>query len=328
VLCAKLSLGALAFNNKWFGGETKNPWNLKTGSSGSSAGSTAATVAGLVPFAIGTETFGSIISPSSVCGATGLRPSFGSVSRTGAMTLCWSLDRIGPICRSAEDAAFVFNFIHGTDNKDRCAVNFPFNYKNAIEINKLKIGYTKKDFDALDSNSTEWKVLDVFRQLGANLIPIDFPDSNIIKVNPWIVTQIVIDAESAAAFDAFTRNNIDDEMTSQTRNDWPNTFRTSRFISAVDYINANRHRYWLMQEVNKVMSQFDAIISPTWSPQFPVANLAGYPVLCIPTGFTKDNLPTSITLIGKLYDEATLLEMGKQYQDATQWNKIHPEMFK
>jgi len=139
---------------------------------------------------------------------------------------------------------------------------------------------------------------------------------------------MVIGAESAAAFDAFTRNNIDDQMTSQTRNDWPNAFRTSRFISAVDYINANRHRYQLMEEANKVMSQFDAIICPTWSPQFPVSNLAGYPVLCIPTGFSKENLPTSITLIGKLYDEAILLELGKQYQDATQWNKIHPEIFK
>jgi Asp-tRNA(Asn)/Glu-tRNA(Gln) amidotransferase A subunit family amidase len=328
VLIAKFTLGALALGDKWYGGRTNNPWNLKTGSSGSSAGSAAATVAGLVPFAIGTETLGSIISPSSTCGATGLRPTYGSISRTGAMTLSWSLDKIGPICRSAEDAAVVFNYIHGTDGKDMCAVNHAFNYKNAIDIKKLKIGYAKNEFSKLDSTQDEWKVLNVFRKLGATLIPVDFPDSNTSKLSPWDIVRIVINAESAAAFDEFTRKNIDDQMTAQERYDWPNTFRTARFISAVDYINANRNRYALMEKTNKIMSKFDVIICPTFGEQMVITNLTGYPALCFPLGFNKNNLPTSITLIGKLYDEATLTELGKLYQDATQWNKMHPEMFK
>ena len=327
VLIAKFSMGALAMGDYWFGGRTRNPWNLKTGSSGSSAGSAAATSAGLIPFAIGTETWGSIVSPSTTCGVTGLRPTFGSISRTGAMALSYSLDKVGPICRSAEDAAIVFNSIHGTDGNDLSAVNKPFNYKTTVDIKKLRIGYAKNYFDEIkDTARNEWKVLQTFKQLGAVLIPVDFPDSAVYNFN---IMRAVLSSESAAQFDDFTRNNVDDEMTRQTKNDWPNEFRTRRLTTAVEYINAQRHRYLLMQKVNEVINQFDVIISPNWTGnQSAITNLTGHPVICFPTGFSKNNQPTGISIIGKLYDEATIIAVAKKYQDATEWNKMHPEMFK
>ncbi|MEJ7829664.1 MAG: amidase, partial [Segetibacter sp.] len=325
VLIAKFTLGALAMGDVWFGGRTNNPWNLNRGSSGSSAGSASATVAGLVPFAIGTETLGSIVSPSSTCGATGLRPTFGSVSRSGAMTLCWSLDKAGPICRSAEDAALVFNYLHGTDGLDASAVNMPFNYTGKADWKKLKIAYAKNYFDK-DTSKNDLQVLDVFRKLGVNLIPVDFPDSGIYYGN---LIRTILSAECAAAFDDFTRSNLDDMMTRQTRADWPNTFRAARFIPAVEYINANRHRYLLMKHVNRVFQQFDVIIVPTFfGSQLSITNLTGHPALCMPNGFNRFNLPTSITFLGKLYGEASLLAVGKAYQTATGWDEMHPEMFK
>ncbi|MDP4283391.1 MAG: amidase [Bacteroidota bacterium] len=326
VLIAKLTLGALAMNDYWFGGRTKNPWNMLEGSSGSSAGSAAATVAGLVPFAIGTETYGSIISPSTVCGATGLRPTFGSISRSGAMTLCWSLDKAGPICRSAEDAAIVFYYLHGTDGLDAAAVNMPFNYTGKKYLSKMKIAYAKNYFGKKDTLGNEYAVLDVFRKAGAKLTPIDFPDSGIYNFD---IIGIVLGAESAAAFDEFTRTGLDDKMNRQGKREWPNYFRAGRFIPAVEYINANRHRYVLMQKVNEVIDKYDAIICPTWGgKQAAITNLTGNPAISIPTGFNKKNTPTSITLIGKLYDEATILEIAKDYQDATSWNKMHPPYFR
>ena len=326
VLIAKFTLGALAMGDYWFGGRTKNPWNLKKGSSGSSAGSTAATVAGLVPFAIGTETYGSIISPSTTCGATGLRPTFGSISRTGAMALSYSLDKVGPICRSAEDAAIVFNYLHGTDGKDRCAVQMPFNYTGKTDFSKMKIAYAKYYFDRGDTMGNELNVLDVYRKLGAQLIPVDFPDSTIYNFD---IMGIIIGAECAAQFDEFTRSNMADQMTRQGKGDWPNQFRTARFIPAVEYINAYRYRYLLMQKVNEVVGKFDAFICPTWGGnQVAITNLTGHPAICFPTGFNKNKLPTSITLVGKLYAEATLLGIVKAFQDATGFNKQHPEMFK
>ncbi len=326
VLIAKLTLGALAMDDYWFGGRTKNPWNMLEGSSGSSAGSAAAAVAGLVPFAIGTETYGSIISPSTVCGGTGLRPTFGSVSRSGAMTLCWSLDKAGPICRSAEDAAIVFYYLHGTDGLDAAAVNMPFNYTGKADLSKMKIAYAKNYFGKKDTLGNEDAVLDVFRKAGANLIPVDFPDSGIYNFD---IIGIVIGSESAAAFDGFTRTGLDDKMTRQGKGEWPNYFRASRFIPAVEYVNANRHRYQLMQKVNDVIEKYDVIICPTWvGNQAAITNLTGHPAISMPTGFNKENTPTSITLVGKLYDEATILAIAKVYQDATQWNKMHPPFFK
>ena len=325
VLIAKLSLGALAMDDYWFGGRTRNPWNMLEGSSGSSAGSASATVAGLVPFAIGTETYGSIISPSTVCGATGLRPTFGSISRSGAMTLSWSLDKAGPICRSAEDAAIVFNYLHGTDGKDAAAVNMPFNYTGKADLKKMKIAYAKNYFYKKDTLGNENSVLEVFRKAGAQLIPIDFPDSDIYNFD---IIGVVIGSESAAAFDGFTRTGLDDRMTRQGKGEWPNYFRAARFIPAVEYINAMRHRYSLMQKVNEVIEKYDVVICPTWGgSQAAITNLTGHPAISVPTGFNKDHTPTSITFIGRLYDEATILGLAKAYQDLTRWNKIHPEYF-
>lgn len=325
VLIAKFTLGALAQGDYWYGGRTRNPWNLRTGSSGSSAGSTVATVAGLVPFAIGTETLGSIISPSTTCGATGLRPTFGSISRSGAMTLAWSMDKVGPICRSANDAAIVFNYIHGTDGKDASAVDMPFNYQGMADLKKLKIAYAVNYFNRLDSASNDRAVLKVFASLGAKLIPVIFPDSGYYNYN---MTGIVIGAESAAAFDEFTRSGEDDMMTRQLKNDWPNSMRAGRFIPAVEYINTNRHRYTLMEKVNELMQKYDVVIAPSFSGQLRITNLTGHPVVCVPDGFNRIKLPTSISFIGKLYDEATILAVAKAYQDATDWDEKHPDMFK
>jgi len=329
VLVAKFTLGALAMGDYWFGGRTKNPWNLNYGSSGSSAGSTSATVAGLVPFAIGTETWGSIVSPSTTCGATGLRPTFGSISRSGAMALSYSLDKVGPICRSASDAAIVFNYIHGTDGKDGSAVNKPFNYTPNKDIKKLKIAYAKNYFDKIkDTSRNEFKVLEEFRKLGVQLIPVNFPDSGVYNFN---IMDVVIGVECAAQFDEMTRLNIDDALTRQTKNDWPNQFRTARFVPAVEYINAQRHRYTLMQKVNEVMQQYDVIICPSRGDgnQSAITNLTGNPVVCVPTGFDKKyNLPTGISFVGNLYDEATILSIAQAYQKATNWDETHPTLFK
>jgi len=329
VLVAKFTLGALAMGDYWFGGRTKNPWNLNYGSSGSSAGSASATVAGLVPFAIGTETWGSIVSPSTTCGATGLRPTFGSISRTGAMALSYSLDKVGPICRSAADAAVVFNYIHGTDGKDGSAVNKPFNFTPNKDIKKLKIAYAKNYFDKIkDTSRNEFKVLDEFKKLGVQLIPVNFPDSGVYNFN---IMDVVIGVECAAQFDEMTRLNIDDALTRQTKNDWPNQFRTARFVPAVEYINAQRHRYTLMQKVNEVMQQYDVIICPSRGDgnQSAITNLTGNPVVCVPTGFDKKfNLPTGISFVGNLYDEATILFIAQAYQKATNWDETHPTRFK
>ncbi len=328
VLVAKFTLGALAMGDYWYGGRTKNPWNLRTGSSGSSAGSASATVAGLVPFAIGTETWGSIISPSSTCGATGLRPTFGRISRTGAMALSWSLDKIGPICRSAEDAAIVFSFIHGTDGQDLSAVNIPFNYQPEGDIKKLRIGFAKNYFDLIkDTSRNEWKVLESFKQMGVELIPIEFPDTAVYKAN---MMDVIISAESAAAFDDLTRFNIDDELSRQGPFDWPNSFRVSRLVPAVEYVNANRMRYQLQQKVHAALEQIDVLICPTRGSgnQSAITNLTGQPVVCTPSGFDKrSGLPTSISFIGNLYNEAAILLAAKYYQQSTNWESIHPPLF-
>ncbi|MFM6913992.1 MAG: amidase, partial [Aquirufa sp.] len=328
VLVAKFTLGALAMGDYWYGGRTKNPWNLNYGSSGSSAGSASATVAGLVPFAIGTETWGSIVSPSTTCGATGLRPTFGSVSRSGAMALSYSLDKVGPICRSANDAAIVFHYLHGTDGKDLAAVNMPFNYQANRPMKGMKIAYAKNYFDKIkDSTRSEWKVLADLKKQGVQLIPVEFPDE---KAYPFNIMDVVIGAECAAQFDEMTRKNIDDQLTRQTKYDWPNQFRTARFVPAVEYINAQRHRYLLMQKVNEVVSQYDAIICPSrgGGNQPAITNLTGHPVVCVPTGLdAKSGLPTGISFVGKLYDEGTLLRIAQFYQDHTEHEEIHPKPF-
>jgi Asp-tRNA(Asn)/Glu-tRNA(Gln) amidotransferase A subunit family amidase len=244
------------------------------------------------------------------------------------MALSWSLDKVGPICRTAEDAAVVFNYIHGTDGIDPSAVNRPFNYRPSADIKKLKIGYAKNYFDKItDTNRNEWKVLETFKAMGVTLIPIVFPDSGVYSFN---IMDAVISAEAAAAFDEFTRNNIDDQMTRQGVFDWPNTFRVGRIMPAVEYINANRHRYVLMQKVHAAMQQVEVLICPTRGSgnQSAITNLTGQPVVCVPTGFDKRmNVPTSITFIGNLFDEANILLAAKAYQQATDWHEKHPTLF-
>lgn len=325
VLCAKLSLGALAYNNKWFGGETKNPWNLEQGSSGSSAGSAASVVAGLLPFTIGTETLGSIVSPSTRCGATGLRPTFGTISRSGGMVLSWSMDKPGPICRSAEDDAIVYYYIKGTDGKDPGSIDHAFNYNPKRDIKKLRIAYAENYFKRLSKDALEWKVLDEFRSMGVDIKPVNFPDS---AVYPFNLVSPILNAESAAAFDELTRTNRDDLIERQDKDFWPNSFRSARLIPAVEYINANRYRSELSNAIQDFMKDYDVVIVPTFAGnQLSITNLTGNPVVCMPMGFNQRNLPVSITLVGNLYDEASILEAAKAYQDKTDHHKKRPPIF-
>jgi Asp-tRNA(Asn)/Glu-tRNA(Gln) amidotransferase A subunit family amidase len=324
VLVAKLTLGALAMDDVWFGGQTKNPWDLNQGSSGSSAGSASATAAGLVPFAIGTETWGSIVSPSTRCGTTGLRPTFGRVSRYGVMALAWTMDKIGPICRSAKDCALVFSIIQGEDEKDPFTIPASFNYKSQIDLSQLKIGFLESLFKTNYFNRANDSIsLDVFRSLGAELIPIELPDSI-----PTDALNIILWAEASAAFDELTRSNRDSLLRLQTKNAWPNFFRQGRFIPAVEYINANRLRTILIQELHNLFSKYDVIICPSFEGnQLLMTNLTGHPCVVLPNGFISGH-PTSFSLLGNLFDEAIILVVAKAYQDVTQWDEMHPEMFK
>ncbi len=322
VLCAKLSMGELAMDDEWFGGMTRNPWDTTKGSSGSSAGSAASVSAGLLPFAIGTETWGSIVSPSTVCGVTGLRPSYGRVSRTGAMALSWSMDKIGLLCRNAEDLAIVFDVIRGTDEKDQTLYDVPFNYTSKVDFKKLKIGYLKNDFAKKYSfHQNDSLALKKLEDLGAQLIPIELPD---VAVND---IQIILTAEAGAAFDELTQSNKDDMLARQFKGAWPNIFRASRFIPAVEYINANRIRYKLIQEMQKLMGKIDLYIAPSWQGNnLLLTNLTGHPSVVVPTGFTKKGTLTSITFMGKLFDEGKIIAVAKAFQDATDYHKKHPKL--
>ncbi len=322
VLVAKLTLGALAWGDVWFGGKTRNPWNLEQGSSGSSAGSAAATAAGLVPFAIGTETWGSIVSPSTRCGVTGLRPTFGRVSRAGAMALSWSMDKIGPICRTVEDCAIVFDAIRGADGIDRTAVDAPFNYTPDVDLASLRIGYLADAFEAEDEpqKSFDRATLDVLRRLGARLVPIRLP------VEALDAMPIILTAEAAAAFDELTRSNRDDLMVRQIRNAWPNVFRGARLIPAVEYIQANRVRYRMMQRMDSL--DVDVWVSPSFAgPNLLVTNLTGHPCVVLPNGFRDDGTPTSITFMGRLFGEDVLLAVARAVQEATDFHRRHPARY-
>ncbi|MEE9170140.1 MAG: amidase [bacterium] len=322
VLLAKLSVGALAWGDVWFGAKTRNPWNPEQGSSGSSAGSASSTAAGLLGFTIGTETLGSIVSPCTRCGVTGLRPTFGRVSRYGAMALSWSMDKAGPICRSVEDCALVFQAIHGADGKDPSAVDFPFNWNTKRKISDLRIGYLKAAFEedhrTKDFDDTALKVL---QDLGVELIPIEWPDM------PYSEMIIILNAEAAAAFDEITRNREIDTMVRQGRRTWPNSFRFSRFIPAVEYIQANRIRTLAMQQMSEVMSQVDVVITPSFGGgTLSLTNLTGHPAVVLPNGFNEEGAPVSISFIGNLYKESDLLLAAKAYQDATDFHLKHPEL--
>lgn len=325
VLVVKLTLGALAMGDIWYGGVTKNPWNLKDGSSGSSAGSASATVAGLVAFAIGTETLGSIVSPSTRCGASGLRPTFGAVSRHGAMALSYSMDKIGPLCRSALDCAIVFNTIRGEDDLDRATRASAFNYDSKLSIKKLKVGYFKNWFDGkYPSHDNDQKSLEVLKNLGVELIPLEW-DSKIAIT----AIRIMLTAEAAASFDELTRSNRDSLMTDQREWAWPNTFRAARFIPAVEYINASRLRQVLIQEFYAKTKDFDVIVTPSFGgSQLLTTNLTGNPCVVVPNGFNDKGSPTSISFLGKLYGEASIISLVRAYQEATEWEEKVPPLFK
>lgn len=336
VLVAKLTLGELAWGDVWYGGKTRNPWNYEQGSSGSSAGSASATAAGLVPFAIGSETWGSIVSPSTRCGITGLRPSFGRVSRSGAMALSWSMDKLGPICRTAEDCAIIFQAIQGPDPEDQSVIDAPFNYTPDLELSKLRIGYLQSDFESKEQveedeeearnarevrKKNDEQSIAKLTEMGANLIPFQLPA---LPVNDLA---IILEAEAAAAFDDITRSGKDDLMKRQEENAWPNVFRASRFIPAVEYIQANRIRYILIQEMQKKLESFDLYIAPSVDGNnLLLTNLTGHPCVVVPNGFSPAGTPTSITFCGKLYDEGTMLSAAKQYQDATGFHLKHPAL--
>jgi len=323
VLLGKLTLGALAWGDVWYGGKTRNPWNLEQGSSGSSAGPAAATAAGLVPFTIGTETYGSIVSPSTRCGTTGLRPTFGRVSRDGAMALSWSMDKIGPIARSVEDAAIVFQAIYGPDGKDKSVVDLPFNYTPNVDLSALKVGYTKALFDKDYSNKeNDQATLDKLKELGADLVPIELPDFPVESLN------LILSAEAGAAFQELTLTNRDDEMVRQIKNAWPNVFRAANLIPAVEYIQANRARTILINKTAELMQTVDLYVAPSFGGyDLLMTNLTGNPTVVVPNGFNEEDSPTSISFIGQLYDEGTILAVAKKYQDATNFDEQHPEMF-
>jgi len=341
VLCAKLSMGALAQGGVWFGGSTRNPWSPDNSSSGSSAGPGAATAAGLVAFAIGTETRGSIISPSSTCGVVGLRPTYGRVSRYGAMALSWTMDKIGPMCRSVEDCAIVFNAIYGSDGRDETVIDAPFAWRPDVPLSSLKIGYVESEFNATgggfggggrgtanpqdarrraeERNNLLKEALDVLRHAGAKLEPMSLPEF------PANALGFILSAEAAAAFDDLTRSKEVDLLTEQGAGAWPNTFRTSRFIPAVEYIRAQRARTLLNRQMDALMSSYDVFLTPTASASLGITNLTGHPAACLKAGFV-DGLPLALMITGRLYDEAAVLRVALAYERATKWHTMNPTL--
>jgi Asp-tRNA(Asn)/Glu-tRNA(Gln) amidotransferase A subunit family amidase len=328
VLVAKLTLGALAQGDVWFGGTTKNPWNLEQGSSGSSAGSAAATVAGLVGFSIGSETLGSIVSPSTRCGATGLRPTYGRVSRAGAMALSWTMDKLGPICRSVEECALVLNAVHGADGIDPTARDVAFDWDPARPLSELRVGYLRSAFEE-DREDEEAKAFDersleVVRSLGIDPVPVEVFDDI-----PFAAMRIILSAEAAAAFDELTRSGRDDLLVRQNRGAWPTTFRTARLIPAVEYIQANRLRTIAMGRFEAAMEGIDVLVTPSFGgPILLLTNLTGHPTVVIPNGYREEEgTPTSISFVGSLFGDAGALRLAKAVQDATDHHLQRPPTF-
>jgi Asp-tRNA(Asn)/Glu-tRNA(Gln) amidotransferase A subunit family amidase len=349
VLVAKLSMGALAQGDQWFKGRTRTPWNPERGSSGSSAGPGAATAAGLVGFSIGTETRGSIISPSAANGVAGLRPTYGRVSRYGAMALSWTMDKIGPMCRTVEDCVLAFNAIYGPDGRDDTVVDAPFAWNPDLPLAKLRIGYVKAEFEPAPPQEGRGgrggapgggrgrgglspeeqrqmaearlkilnEALDVYRKLGAKLEPIELPGRELAGMLSFI-----LGTEAAAAFDDLTRSK---EINDPSLNTWPRTFRISRFVPAVEYIRAQRARTLLIQETEKLMSQYDVFLSSTNSQSLGLTNLTGHPAIVVKAGFFKDQ-PIMLMATGRLYDEATLLRVALAFERATKWHEMHPAL--
>lgn len=354
VLVAKLSMGALAQGDRWFRGQTRSPWNPERGSSGSSAGPGSATAAGLVGFSIGTETRGSIISPSAVNGVVGLRPTYGRVSRYGAMALSWTMDKIGPMCRTVEDCVLAFNAIYGPDGRDDTVVDAPFVWNPDLPLSKLRIGYVKAEFEPpatgrggrgegappaagrggegrgrggpspeelQKQREATLKMLndalDVYRKAGATLEPIELPPASLSNNIGFILS-----TEAAAAFDDLTRSK---DIQDPTLNAWPNAFRTHRFVPAVEYIRAQRVRTLLIKQMDEVMSKFDVFLSPTSSASLGLTNLTGHPAVALKAGF-YNTTPVEIMVTGRLYDEATTLRVALAYERATKWHTMHPTL--
>ena len=330
VLLGKLATGELALDDIWFAGQTMNPWDTSMGSQGSSAGPGSATAGGLVGFSIGTETLGSILAPSAICGVTGLRPTFGRVSRYGAMALSWSMDKTGPMCRSVEDCALVLNAIQGTDNLDLAAVDVPFNWDAALDVRKLRVAYLKAAFENTRQTpqveANDRAALDKIRSLGIDLAEFKLPE------NPKLDPSAVLNAEGISAL----RDPVETHPDQLARPDRIASQNAYRLYSAADYVNANRARMLLMQEMDKLMAKIDVYLLPydygDYTPN-PVAdrstgitNLTGHPSVTLPHGFDEKGHPTGLTFIGKLFGEAQMLALAKAYQDSTGWHLKHPKL--
>lgn len=342
VLIAKLTSGELASGDVWFGGQTKNPWNPTEGSSGSSAGPASATSAGCVGFSIGTETGGSIVGPSTRCGVYGVRPTYGRVSRYGVMTLAWSLDKAGPICRSVEDCALVLYALQGADDRDPTATDLPFNWDASLDIRKLRVGYLKPAFDepraTPEEKDNDTAALEKLRSMGVMLKPIEFPDFPIADMMAINYT------EFSAAFDDLTRSRRDDLLARQDRGGDANLYRTNRFVPAVEYLQVTRLRHLLMEAMGKTMADLDVYLAPITSNRGPgpsapgnpgrslvnlnttMTNMTGHPGVVVRNGFNAKGQPTSMTFIGKIYGEAEMLGLAHAYQMATSWHDKHPPM--
>jgi Asp-tRNA(Asn)/Glu-tRNA(Gln) amidotransferase A subunit family amidase len=327
VLIAKLSLGALALNDIWFGGQTVNPWLLEEGASGSSAGPGAATAAGLVGFSIGSETGGSIVSPSMRCGVTGLRPTYGRVPRTGAMTLCWSLDKLGPMTRNVEDAMLVLHAISGPDSGDLASVPSKLEYDSGAPVKGLRVGYFPAWMKENPATEVDRAALDMIPKLGMIPVEVKLPDW------PYDSLQLILFAEAAAAFEELTLSHGVDQLKAQVPDAWPNIFRQSRFLSAVDFVQADRFRRKVAAEMARVFSQVDLLLVPSLRDEMlTITNFTGHPSLTMRAGFVKVSearsdwapdpahplpkfspprrVPHGITLIGRLFDEGTMVRAG------------------
>jgi Asp-tRNA(Asn)/Glu-tRNA(Gln) amidotransferase A subunit family amidase len=324
VLLGKLSVGALAYGDIWYGGVTRNPWNLSEGSSGSSAGSASATAAGLVGFSLGTETLGSIVIPSLRCGTTGLRPTFGRVSRTGAMPLCWTLDKVGPICRSVEDTALVLHALNVADPDDVFQIPAPFGYDAKLPVAGMRVGYFEAD--VAEGIALDRAALETAKNLGVQLVPLSRPDL------PFAALQNILAAEAAAAFEDLTLSDQDDLLTWQAAAAWPNAFRKARFLSAVDHVQLDRLRRLVMQHMADVFADVDAIVGPPLAgPMMIVSNFTGHPCLVLRSGFVESatrtrgvpaasgptfTVPHAVCLWGRLFDEGTILRLGRALEAA------------
>jgi Asp-tRNA(Asn)/Glu-tRNA(Gln) amidotransferase A subunit family amidase len=324
VLVAKLTLGALAMGDVWFGGRTRNPWNLEEGSSGSSAGSAAAVAAGLVPFAIGSETLGSIVSPAVRCGATGFRPSFGRVSRHGAMALSWSMDKLGPLARTAEDCALVTAAIQGPDDLDRTVRSLPFRWDGDRGVEGMRIGRLQwATAEESGWSERDLAVLEELDRQGAEVVDVSLPDEL-----PLPALRIILSAEAAAAFDELTLSGKDALLTRQDAGAWPNIFRSARMIPAVEYIQANRVRTLLVSAMDRMWEGVDAVVAPPYAGSLLLAtNLTGHPCVVLPHGMDEDGTPTSISVVGNLWKDAEALQAAHAFQRATGHHLSRPPRY-